>query len=490
MDAGEFGPHLPNGWVACTIGDVTEPVEKAEPRDNPRRLIKYLDISGIDNEKNRVAASKSFSFAEAPSRARQVVRRGDVLFSTVRPYLRNIASVPAEFDGEIASTGFSVLRGAPGIEPKFLFYKAVSREFVDALSAEQYGVSYPAVKDSQVRAQPLLLPPTEEQHRIVEKIETLFARLDKGDEAVRQVQALLKRYRQSVLKAAVTGDLTADWREANRDRLEHGRDLLARILKTRREAWKGPGRYKEPAGLAESRLPPVPTGWVWARVDVVGDVLLGRQRAPQYHRGELMRPYLRVANVFEDRLDLSDVKSMHFDEEHFLKYQLQSGDILLNEGQTPDLVGRPAMFNGEIEGCCFQKTLHRFRASPHMDRRFALIVFRAYLHSGRFKKSSSITTNIAHLPLGRFCEIEFPVPSLDEQREIVSRVDQELSLASGMENSLREVVTFGGALRQSILKQAFSGRLVPQDPSDEPASALLARIRAAGPAEKKRKTAA
>jgi hypothetical protein len=90
------------------------------------------------------------------------------------------------------------------------------------------------------------IAPLNEQRRIVEKIETLFARLDKGEEALRDVQKLLARYRQSVLKAAVTGQLTADWRAENAHRLEHGQDLLARILQTRRETWEGRGKYKEP----------------------------------------------------------------------------------------------------------------------------------------------------------------------------------------------------------------------------------------------------
>ena len=118
-----------------------------------------------------------------------------------------------------------------------------------------------------VRDIPLPLPPLNEQRRIVEKIETLFARLDKGEEALRDVQKLLARYRQSVLKAAVTGQLTADWRAENAHRLEHGRDLLARILQTRRETWDGRGRYKEPTAPDTNDLLELPEGWVWASVD-------------------------------------------------------------------------------------------------------------------------------------------------------------------------------------------------------------------------------
>jgi hypothetical protein len=142
------------------------------------------------------------------------VHTGDVLFATVRPYLRNIAAVPSNYDGEIASTGFSVLRPAKGIEPNFLFYNCIYAEFVDALSGAQYGVSYPAVKDEQVRAQYISLPPFKEQHRIVAKIEELFSELDKGIESLKTAREQLKIYRHSLLKHAFEGNLTAHWKAA------------------------------------------------------------------------------------------------------------------------------------------------------------------------------------------------------------------------------------------------------------------------------------
>src|SRR6185437_4842046 len=100
-------------------------------------------------------------------------------------------------------------------------------------------------------------------------------------------------------------------------------------------------------------LPPLPKGWCWARVDAVGEVKLGRQRSPEHHQGKHMRPYLRVANVFEDRIDLSNVLEMNFTPKEFETFRLRYGDILLNEGQSLEWVGRPAMFRGELPGACF-----------------------------------------------------------------------------------------------------------------------------------------
>lgn len=220
---------LPDGWVHCSIGEVTLPTTKIDPKSERDREVRYIDISSIDNLRNVVGDTKRFKLRDAPSRARQVVRSGDTLFATVRPYLRNIALVPSCYDREIASTGFSVLRPAEGICPEFLFYKAISSDFVDSVSGQQYGVSYPAVKDEQVRDQELWLPPTAEQYRIVAKIEELFSELDAGIESLKKERAKLATYKKAVLRYAFDGRLTAQWREDNRAILAPLDDLIRRI---------------------------------------------------------------------------------------------------------------------------------------------------------------------------------------------------------------------------------------------------------------------
>src|SRR5688572_20174663 len=119
-----------------------------------------------------------------------------------------------------------------------------------------------------------------------------------------------------------------------------------------------------------------------------------------------MRPYLRVANVYEDRIDLSDVKEMNFTPDEYVTYKLKYGDILLNEGQSLELVGRPALYRDEIPGACFQNTLVRFRTYPGLEPTFALLVFRYYLHAKRFQQLARWTVNIAHLGASRFAEVE------------------------------------------------------------------------------------
>lgn len=168
-------------------------------------------------------------------------------------------------------------------------------------------------------------------------------------------------------------------------------------------------------------LPDLPAGWHWTTVEKAGRLQLGRQRAPKHHEGSNMRPYLRVANVFEDRIDTSDVMSMNFEPKEFERYKLHPGDVLLNEGQTPELLGRPAMYQGAPEDCAFTNSLIRFQVGEGVLPEWALLVFRAHMHSGRFKRESRITTNIAHLSAARLKGVEFPVPPEHVQAALVAR---------------------------------------------------------------------
>jgi type I restriction enzyme S subunit len=417
-----------------------------------------------------------------------------------RPNLNAVALVLPKHKGAIASTGFDVLRSS-AVVPEWLFYRVQSQEFIADVCQGLQGVVYPAIRPHDIRRHRIPVAPVPEQHRIVSSLESYLTRLDDGVATLERVQQNLTQYRASVLKAAVEGRLVST--EAELARAE-GRDyepasvLLERILAERRRRWeeaelarmqangqipkddKWKGKYPAPARPETSGLSSLPEGWCWTSVDAVGDVLLGRQRAPQYLTGRHSRPYLRVANVKDDRLELSDLEVMDFDAKHFAKYRLQPGDILVSEGQSPELLGQSAIYRGDIPGLCFQKTLHRFRpAEPGPSSEFAQLVFRANVKNGVFARLGSITTNIAHLTLIKFKAAPFPLPPAVEQCRIVAEAQRLLSIAEEVDVTAEHQSRRSARLRQAVLAWAFKGKLVEQDPSDEPASVLLARIRAA-----------
>jgi len=204
----------------------------------------------------------------------------------------------------------------------------------------------------------------------------------------------------------------------------------------------------------------LPTGWIECRVDEAGEIRLGRQRSPEHHIGEYMRPYLRVANVYEDRIDTTSILRMNFTPQEFKVYELKHGDILLNEGQSLNLVGRPAMFRGELPGACFQNTLVRFRPRPCVDARFALLEFRYFLHTQRFQRIARWTTNIAHLGSERFAAMGFLLPPLAEQRRIVAEIEKQFTRLDAVVAALKRSQANLQRYRASVSKAAVEGRLV------------------------------
>ena len=291
------------------------------------------------------------------------------------------------------------------------------------------GSAQPKITQRNLSKVPVPVPPTAGQERIVAAIEEHFSRLAAVESSLRQALQRL-----DVLRSAVLIDAF----HAHRD------------------------------------LPPA---WRACTIGDVADVQLGRQRSPQYHTGEQMRPYLRSANVTWNGISLDDVKAMNFDDADFEKYRLEPGDLLLNEASgSPNEVGKPTLWDGEISDCCFQNTLLRLR--PHgviLDYLYWYCYASAL--SGRFGEAGR-GVNIRHLGKQGLAQFPIPVPPRHEQAMIAERIRAAVERAESLRRSLREAIARVAALRRSVLAEAFAGRLVPQDRNDEPASVLLERIAA------------
>lgn len=337
------------------------------------------------------------------------------------------------------------------------------------------------------------LPPEREQVRISEKLEELLAHLDTGMAELQAAQKKLKQYRQSLLKAAVEGQLTADWRKKNVP-AEDGAQLLERILSERQTRWEAKqlakfneqgkkppkgwqDKYPEPARPDTANLPELPEGWAWATIEEIGNVQLGRQRSPSKIKGLSPTKYIRAANITENGVDLSDVLHMDFSEEERETFYLQQGDILLTEASgSPEHVGRPAIWKGPERTYCFQNTVLRF--SPKgITSTFSYFSFMSMQKLGVFRKLSA-GVGINHLSAGKFSRLPIAIPGIQEQETIVSLLDQELEYCNKLEREIDVSLSKIALQRQNILRAAFAGELVPQDPNDEPASELLARIAA------------
>ncbi|MFF9631449.1 restriction endonuclease subunit S [Streptomyces fradiae] len=435
MSEGGTSSELPEGWIRVRLGDILARIEagksyKCEPRPASAEEWGVIKVSAMTwgdfDEGENKAVPLGF-----PINPDYEIRPGDILLSRANTAAYVGASVLVRQCRPRLLLSDKSLRLVPaeGVDREWLAYLLSSPEIRSRISARATGTKDSMRNISQGALSELecLLPPLEEQQRIVVALEEQLSRLDAAVANLGAAVARTRPYLRSLL-----------------------REMIPDVA---------------------------PQHWESSTVGDAGTVELGRQRHPDWHNGPNMRPYLRVANVYEDRIDVSDLKEMDFSGV-FEKFRLHSGDVLLNEGQSPELVGRPAIYRGEPPNVAFTNSLIRFRGRPGVLPEWALLVFRRHMHVGRFKREARITTNIAHLSAARLKGIEFPIPPVSEQEQLIKLASERFSALDRMIAALRKQQQQAAALRRSLLAEAFAGRLVPQDPADEPATVLLERIRA------------
>jgi type I restriction enzyme S subunit len=420
---------------------------------------------------------------------KQVVPSNALLVCKINPRINRIWKVTphsARKGRVIASTEWIVLRESPWVDPDYLRIFLTTERVRQYLASNVSGVggSLMRVNASTVGAIAFPLAPLPEQRRIVARIDALFAEIAEGEAALAAARRGLDTFRRALLKAAVTGELTKDWRAAN-PASETGHDLLVRI-KAKRTGKVSPKararRANNANSLDTSDLPELPEGWTWASLGEIGEVVGGatvdKKRKPT---DPVTVPYLRVANVQRGHVDLSKVKSITVERASAEKLRLIAGDLLLNEGGDRDKIGRGWVWDGTIPDMIHQN--HVFRVRLHSDSVKPFFVSHYANEMGRrfFIEEGKQTTNLASINLSKISMLPIPIPPPAEAAEILRRVSDALAAAADVLGVFDAEAADAARLKQSILKAAFEGRLVPQDPADEPASALLVRLAADTP---------
>ncbi len=459
--------ELPESWAKASIRDVTSPIAKTQPRDFPNSPIRYIDIAGIDSETNSVTAWKDYLGKDAPSRARQVVQVNDILFSTVRTYLKNIARVPANLDGEVASTGFSILRAADGVESDFLFYLSLTPAFLEPLNDLQRGSSYPAVRDSDVRDHEIPLPPLNEQKRIVAKIEELFSELDAGEASLRQARRQLGLYRQSLLQQAFQGHLTASWREENPER-----SGICQKFRPQPD----PNSEDLASSATERESNPV-ANWTKSTLGEITEFITSGSRGWAKFYAESGDLFIRAQNLNRDCLNIDDAAFVHLPQKaEGTRTRVQFGDVLVTI--TGANTTKTGWVNRELGSAFVSQHVALCRLKDPKMAPFVYLFVIAPTHGRKILEKAAYGAGKPGLNLDNLRTLPIPIPSLPEQQEIVRLLEAQFEVIEQNEREIDAALKRSEALRQSILHRAFSGQLVPQDPNDEPASELLARIQA------------
>lgn len=437
------GGELPKGWIRVRLEEIAEVRlgrQRSPKNHTGTHMRPYVRAANVGWNGLKLDDVKEMNFTDDEVETYRL-KKGDIVLGEASGSAKEVGK-PAIWNDEIPDCCFqnTLIRvRSNGIDPHYLLLFLRAEAMRGAFVEHSRGVGIHHIGAARLAGWSIPVPPVAEQERVVGYLEEKLSKLTAAEGSLDSATARTRAFRKSVLLNLIPDTFPSHW---------------------------------ERTSIADA-----------------GELDLGRQRHPDWHVGPEMRPYLRVANVFEDRIDTRDVKEMDFSGV-FDRYRLAPGDVLLNEGQSPELVGRPAIYRGDPPECAFTNSLLRFRARSGVLPEWALLVFRRHMHVGRFKKEARITTNIAHLSAARLKKVEFPIPSIQEQEQLIKLASERLGALDNLISEIGHRKQQATALRRSLLTEAFAGRLVPQNPTDNPAEELVARIRAEreAAAPKKRRT--
>lgn len=498
---------LPHGWAAEWIGDVAEDIQPgfASGTHNQEGVgVPHLRPMNVDREGRVSLATVKYV---APEKNALRVRPGDVLFNnTNSPELvGKTASITREEDWAF-SNHMTRLRFPDSISPEFAAYQLHSlwtRGYF--LRRCAHHVNQASVSSGTLATTvPLLLAPTAEQHRIVAEIEKHLTRLDAAVAALKRAQANLKRYRAAVLTAACKGRLVpaeAELARAEGREYEQADGLLERILRERRERWEAEqlakmeasgkppkddrwkAKYREPMAPDTNRLPQLPEGWQWATVHQLAadeansltDGPFGSNLKTSHYTPDGPR-VIRLQNVGD--ASFIDTRA-HISQERYeslAKHRVEAGDLViatLGENPPRACVIPPSVGPAIVKADCI-------RFMPHGELSVARYLNLALNAEPTRRRVGTLVHGVGRprLNLSEIKSITLPLPPILEQVRIADETERRLSVVDELDGVIERSLSRAERLRQLVLKRAFEGKLVVQDPNDEPASVLLERIRA------------
>ncbi|WP_417532535.1 restriction endonuclease subunit S [Marinobacterium stanieri] len=444
---------IPDSWKLTKISEIAVKGQQRKP--DAGEQFTYVDIGSIDRNQKKIADPQTLNGDQAPSRARKVIEKGDVLVSLTRPNLNAVALVSQEYHNQIASTGFEVVKPLL-VDSRYIFALVRSKVFVDEISGVVQGALYPAAKSADVQNFEFPLPPPAEQKVIADKLDALLAQVESTKARLDRIPQILKRFRQSVLAAAVSGRLTEEWRNSS--------------------------SYCTHEFSNDWKWATIPQGWDVKLYPEVVESRLGKMLDKTKNAG-IPTKYLGNINVRWFAFNLSEMQEILVSETEQLELSVKQGDVLICEGGEP---GRCAIWDDDGEELIvFQKALHRARVSDKLLPEWLALNLKNDADNLSLAQLFTGTT-IKHLTGKALKKYPIRVPPIEEQTEIVRRVDQLFAYADRIEQQVNNALERVNNLTQSVLAKAFRGELTEQWRKDNPelisgensAEALLERIKA------------
>jgi len=452
---------LSSDWKRVRVKDVANSIQYGhtasaiERQDGPR----FLRITDIQDGRVdwSLVPSCRIPKEDVP---KYLLTKGDIVFArtgatTGKSYL--IDDCPSA----VFASYLIRVRVSRDVDPKYLAAFFQSPDYWHQIETGKRGIGQPNVNGKVLGDIELPLPPLDDQYRIVAEIEKQFTRLDTGIAALKRVQANLKRYRAAVLKAACEGKLVpteAELARKEKRSYETGEQLLARILKERREKWQGRGKYKEPVGPDVSKLPEIRGDWVWATAEQLTDA----NRSITYgviklgsavHKGV---PVLRSSDVRHLHLDLHGVKQISSDiADEFKRTFLSGHEILITVRGT---LGGVVVVPAECAGFNISREVAMLAlVNQSIAKVAAIFIGSVTIQHWLMQRTKGIA--YTGINIETLKKMPIPVPPAAEQQRIVEEVEQRLSVVEELESTVEANFRRASRLRQAVLQQAFLGKL-------------------------------
>lgn len=475
---------LCKGWTFATIEDmigedgVFSDGDWVESKDqDPTGDVRLIQLADVGDGKYRNKSNRFLTHQKANQLRCTFLERDDVLIARMPDPLGRACIFPGDPKDSVTVVDVCIVRtGESGANHRWLIFATNSLAIRTAIASLQSGSTRKRISRKNLGRILYPVSPLPEQRRIVAKIEELFTKLDAGVEALKKVRQELKRYRQAVLKHAFEGKLTEQWREKNKDTLEPASNLLERIAKEREKNTKSKAKKLPP--LDKSQLPELPDGWEWVSGTAIFPFITSGSRGWAKFYSDKGDKFLRMGNLNHDsiKLDLTNVQHVIPPKgTEGTRTKVMPGDILISV--TAD-VGMTALVPDSIEKAYVNQHVALARLISLANHVF----FAWYIASrdGGQKQFLKLQRGATKTGLGLddIRNLVIPFPPLLEQGKIVDEIERSFSITDEIEQTVEKGLRQSERLRQSILKKAFEGKLVPQDPEDEPAEKLLERIKA------------
>ena len=424
---------VPGNWCWTKGRAFLKPMETKHPEGE---VFRYIDIDAIDNKKQQVTEPKTLLVKDAPSRASRKLRTGDTIFSMVRPYLMNIAYIDETISNSIASTGFYVCTPAENVYPLYLYYLMTSPYTVEGLNRYMKGDNSPSIRKDDIENYPYPIPPLAEQQRIVDRIESLFAKLDEAKQKAQDALDSFETRKAAILHKAFTGELTAQWRK------EHD------------------------VGMEQ-----------WGQI-CFDNSFIKMQNGLAKRSGSSGVPYsvLRLANLSDAGISTEDMRTILLDTKEQENYGLKKNDVLMiRVNGSKENVGKQFLLTTDNQWAFCD---HIIRIKYKENLLPAYMVYFSKSDTYKLYVENHMVSSAGQNTISRkgMASLSIPVPDLREQTEIVRILDDLLAKEQQAKEAAEAVLEQIDLMKKSILARAFRGELGTNDPTEESAVELVKNI--------------